>query len=290
MLDELGAGTDHQEVDALAKAILDTLMLNMVTTLVATHYPELKAHAHARPGVSNANVEFDLESLRPTYRLTIGLPGRSNALAIADRLGLDPNVIDFARSMLAPEELRTESLLDEIHRQREAAGAALLAADEKLAASEAVHDQRQQELATVELESLEILDKAQQKAEQEIADLKEEARKLRRRVSNAAQTIAEVKAVEELTRTLEKKAVKPTPRKTSSQVAQQKSLKVGDLVHLRTLQADGEITELGDGKAEVRICRLRVRAGIDELVQISKREAKAKPRRSARRTASFTDS
>ena len=88
LLDELGAGTDPQEGAALARAILIHLLERRITCLVATHYPELKAFAHATPGVINASMEFDLDTLRPTYHLTIGLPGRSNALPIAERLGL----------------------------------------------------------------------------------------------------------------------------------------------------------------------------------------------------------
>ena len=121
ILDELGAGTDPAEGSALARAILSEMLERGATTLVATHYPELKAYAHSTPGVRNASVEFDLNTLQPTYHLVIGLPGRSNALAIAERLGLAQAVIEGARQMLSPEDIRAEAMLDEIHRQRDAA-------------------------------------------------------------------------------------------------------------------------------------------------------------------------
>ena len=121
IIDELGAGTDPQEGAALARAILSFLLERDVTTFVATHYPELKTFAHTTPGVVNASLEFDLHSLRPTYRLTIGLPGRSNALAIAERLGLPLEIITAAKGEIDPSELRADDLLDAIHRERKLA-------------------------------------------------------------------------------------------------------------------------------------------------------------------------
>ena len=118
LLDELGAGTDPGEGSALARAILTHLRDRAVTTMVTTHHPELKVYSVETPGVRNASVEFDLDTLAPTYHLVIGLPGRSNALAIATRLGLNPDIITDARSMVATEDLAADDLLDEIHRTR----------------------------------------------------------------------------------------------------------------------------------------------------------------------------
>ncbi|MBP1702437.1 MAG: MutS2 family protein, partial [Chloroflexi bacterium] len=129
ILDELGAGTDPQEGAALARAILSSVLERGITTLVTTHHPELKTYAHATPGAVNASVEFDLETLRPTFHLTIGLPGRSNALAIAQRLGLPEKIITEARSELSPEDIRADNLLNEIHHQRDLARQARNAAE-----------------------------------------------------------------------------------------------------------------------------------------------------------------
>jgi DNA mismatch repair protein MutS2 len=118
LLDELGSGTDPQEGSALARAVLDYMLKRQVTSFVATHFPELKSYAHGTAGVTNASLEFDPETLMPTYRLMIGLPGRSNALAIAERLGLDPEILEAARREINPDDLHVDDLLEEIHRQR----------------------------------------------------------------------------------------------------------------------------------------------------------------------------
>jgi DNA mismatch repair protein MutS2 len=121
ILDELGAGTDPQEGAALARAILSNLLEQHITTFVATHYPELKTFAHSTAGVVNASLEFNVQTLRPTYKLTLGLPGRSNALAIAQRLGLPQEIIDAARAEINPDDLRADKLIGDIHRQRKIA-------------------------------------------------------------------------------------------------------------------------------------------------------------------------
>ena len=129
LLDELGAGTDPQEGSALARAIMLYLVDKRIPCLIATHYPELKALAHATPGVVNASMEFDLKTLRPTYHLTVGIPGRSNALLIAKRLNLPDEILETAKTMIDPAELKSEDLLNEIHHQREVARKARSAAD-----------------------------------------------------------------------------------------------------------------------------------------------------------------
>ena len=118
LLDELGAGTDPTEGAALAMAILNTLHSAGARIVATTHYSELKAFAYNTPGIENASVEFDPVSLKPTYRLLIGMPGRSNAFEIAARLGLDPQVVAKARSYVSRDELEVGALLEELETRR----------------------------------------------------------------------------------------------------------------------------------------------------------------------------
>src|SRR5437764_1963143 len=118
LLDELGAGTDPQEGAAIARALLDFLRERGAYVVATTHYPELKSYAEATPRVQNASVEFDVQTLSPTFRLMIGTPGRSNALLIAERLGMPRDVLETARTYVSPQTRETEAMLDQIARER----------------------------------------------------------------------------------------------------------------------------------------------------------------------------
>ncbi|MCP5115088.1 MAG: endonuclease MutS2, partial [bacterium] len=165
IFDELGSGTDPQEGAALAMSILVHLLERGITTLVATHYPELKTFALTREGLVNASVEFDIETLAPTFHLIIGLPGRSNALSIAERLGLDSEIVAYARSGIPTAELRADDLLADIHEQRDRTRYAREEAEYSQHEAEQLYDELRARLDKIEDERRGILETARKEAE-----------------------------------------------------------------------------------------------------------------------------
>jgi DNA mismatch repair protein MutS2 len=265
LLDELGAGTDPQEGAALARSLLAHLLKRRITCLVATHYPELKAFAHNTPGVVNASMEFNLRTLRPTYHLTVGLPGRSNALLIAERLGLPPEIITDARGTLNPDDLKAEDLLDEIHRQRDLARKARGQADKAKFEAEKLRAELAQRLEKVEDERRAVLEKARREAESDAESLRAELEDVRRALLKARQPVEALKALQEKMEELENAVETPVERRVVSPGGATAALKLGDKVRVRTLQMDGVITGLGEGDAEVQVGNLRVRARFSDL-------------------------
>ena len=265
ILDELGAGTDPQEGAALARALLSHLLERGITTLVTTHHPELKAYAHATPGVTNASVEFDLETLRPTFHLTIGLPGRSNALAIAQRLGMPEIIISAARAELNPQDLRAEDLLDEIHNQREQSRRMRAAADKARHEAESMRAELAARLEGIETERREILEKARLEAQAQLTELQAELREARRLLARSRQPLEILEPAEEVLAEIEAEVAMPVERQAPVIPGKPRALALGDKVRLRTLNAQGVITALGEEEAEVQVGVLRIRTRLNEL-------------------------
>lgn len=275
ILDELGSGTDPQEGAALAMSILDYLVTRGIPTLVATHYPELKAYAHSAAGVVNASMEFDLESLKPTYHLIIGLPGRSNALAIAKRLGLKEEIIEAARGEIDPAELRAEDLLNEIHRQRDLTRTAREAADSARDQAEKLRADLAERLENIEDERLDVISKTRQDAQIEIDALQEEIAKTRRDLARARQPLESLETIQEQIEQIEGAVSEPVERQQvveEIEDAVYRQIRLGDRVYLRILDQQGIVISLTEEEAEVQVGNLRVRIDIYALEYTESKE------------------
>ncbi len=222
--------------------------------------PELKTLAHATPGMVNASMEFDLKTLRPTYHLTIGIPGRSNALLIARRLGLPEEILNNARSMIDPAELVSDDLLNEIHHQREVARKARSSADRDRSLANNLRQELESRLEKIEEERRAVLEKAHEEAEHELAQLRQEMEALRRQARQTPQHPPQLEEVHEKLESLERKVEKTMHLEIAS--ADQSTilqLQPGKKVRVRSLKLEGVLDAINDEEAEVRAGNLRLR-------------------------------
>jgi DNA mismatch repair protein MutS2 len=264
ILDELGAGTDPQEGAALARAILSNLLEGGITTLVATHYPELKTFAHTTPGVVNASLEFNVQTLRPTYKLTLGLPGRSNALAIAQRLGMPQEIIEAARSEINPDDLRADKLIGDIHRQRKIAFKESEKAERARSEARRLEHDLAERLEKIGEERQIVLEQARAEGELEIEVLKAQLKMFKNELKKAHQPLEALEAIEEKIEVVEEQAQRPVKRKPQDGISTG-ILKAGDKVVLRDLGTEGVISSIEGDEAEVQAGALRLRVRLEEL-------------------------
>ncbi|MCE7984550.1 MAG: endonuclease MutS2 [Caldilinea sp. CFX5] len=275
LFDELGAGTDPDEGSALAMALLDNLRDRSITAFATTHYSDLKLYAHSTPGVRNASVEFDVETLSPTYELSIGLPGRSNALTIARRLGLNPVIVEKAESIVRPDTLEADSLLDEIRRaKRESLAAEGRAKDRERQAQLLERDLRYQ-LAKIEEARRAVIAETRQIMTTELEQVRGEIEQLRRQMARGAVPGAGThdeflaRAAKELARR------NPSDQEINRDViipgeGQDRltgPIEVGDRVWVASLQASGEVRAINErmGDADVQLGNFRLKLPLKRL-------------------------
>jgi len=178
LLDEVGAGTDPSEGSALAMAILEYLLKKKCRCVATTHYSELKAYAYVTEGIENASVEFDAETLKPTYKLLIGVPGKSNALDIAYRLGLDPDIVKRAREFLTKEEIQVSDLIQDLEEKRYSTHLARLQAERLKKEAEEIKRMLEEKAAELELKEREILSEAKREARRIIKEAQKQTKEL----------------------------------------------------------------------------------------------------------------
>ncbi len=270
LLDELGAGTDPAEGAALARALLDHFRGRGAMIFVATHYPELKTYAQLTPGVCNASVEFDAETLSPTYKLSIGLPGRSNAFAIAQRLGLPRHIVEAARKLVSPDDLHAEDMLADIHSLRLQEAQARDAANAARSEADRLARQLRDRLDAIEDERQEVLTQAREEAAAELQTLRGEMRTLKRRLQAAAAPVEAVSAIERDAEALEDELAEPEELQPLpfAEAVSPHPIRPGDAVWVRPLNAKGSVIEIGDEEAEVQVgpARARVKRVDIELI------------------------
>ncbi len=264
LLDELGAGTDPTEGSALARAILSKLLQRRIPAMITTHYTELKLFAQITPGVENAAVEFDVRTLSPTYELTIGLPGRSNAFAIASRLGLPRPIIEQARELISTEDREADRIMDRIRKSRKEVARAAHAAQSTLASARRKEKEARRRLREIEQERHELLGEARRHLEA----AQEECRRIRSAVERQEVTRQWLEEAAQRLHTLEQEQKPAAPARLAPSAQDrlpQEPLEVGDTVWISSLNQMGQIIDLADEEAEVHVGTFRTRVPVLDL-------------------------
>ena len=293
LFDELGAGTDPTEGAALALGILHDLFQRRVTTVATTHYAEIKLYALSEEGVENAACEFDVESLRPTYRLLIGVPGKSNAFAIAKKLGLSDAIIEDARGRIGEEDLHFEDLIADLEDTRRLAEREKIEIEQYKEEVERLKARARESTKGIEKGKDKILNRAREEAARILAEAKETADEIIKEIKKKENGGSGSLEAEQLRTKLRKKleenqsALGSQTVKGPSQTISLKNLALGDKVRLLNMHGVvGTVTELPDKSGmftvSAGILRTKVSAKEVEFIQHKEKEA---PTRNQGKTA-----
>ncbi len=284
LLDEVGAGTDPQEGSALARSLMSALLQRNALVMATTHYSEVKAFAYATPGVENASVEFDIATLSPTYRLMVGIPGRSNALSIATRLGMPAAIVDEARQLLDPGDGRTEQLIEQIRQRRDDITEQLRSAQQAEEEARSLRRRAAQSIREADQIRRTARDEAIAEVEAELATAREAIRELERTRMQTPSARPERAASSEAVETAEREIRLAQRRKkpaTEAPVTQtRRPLRPGDLVNIVSLDMKGEVIAVDGGEAEIQMGSLKLRQPVTDLERIGRARQE-----SSRRTA-----
>ncbi|GEN85563.1 endonuclease MutS2 [Oceanobacillus sojae] len=283
LFDELGSGTDPQEGAALAMSILDEVLSKNASVIATTHYPELKAYGFNRKQVVNASVEFNIETLRPTYRLLIGVPGRSNAFEISKRLGLDETMINHAKQLIGVDSHQVENMIASLEQSHTEAERDYEKAHELLEESEKLHAELEKAMIRWEDRKQQIYERTEEKAEKALLKARQEAEEIVQMMRNMKnqsgmkehEWIEARKMLDEAMPNLSKEK----PAVSLEKKQEESELKPGDEIKLLTVNQLGEVVSKVNDKeymVQVGIMKVKVKRSDLELVK-KKKKKQAEP-------------
>lgn len=273
LFDELGAGTDPQEGAALAIAILDEIGAKSAYVMATTHYPELKVYGYNRTNTVNASMEFDVDTLSPTYRLLIGVPGRSNAFEISKRLGLKNHVIEAAKQIMDGESQDLNDMIADLENRRKMAETEYLEVRQYVDEAQKLHqelqdaysyfyEEREKELAKARKKANEIVEEAKDESEKVISDIRKmqlmggQSRVKEHELIDAKSRLSDLTQEEE----------KLTKNKVLKKAKEAKKLKAGDEVLVTSYGQRGElIRQLSNGQWEVQLGILKMKVDEEDI-------------------------
>ena len=284
LLDELGAGTDPTEGAALGIAILKDLDQKGATVLATTHYTELKKYAISTPGVENASMEFDIETLSPTYKLVLGIPGKSNAFEISEKLGLEKSIIELARSLLDGNALEFEDLISALEADKKAAAALK---DEALIINLAMKKEKEElkeRERKISLQKDKILQEAKLEARELVAEAKESALEITRELKELAkeeslgQRTQKLQEARSNLKKLDNRYRDTLVTQDNPNPLSHEEIEIGKRVRVLTLDQIGEVLTLPDDKGElsIQVGRLKVNSRLSDILPIEENRTRKK--------------
>ncbi|WP_340001852.1 endonuclease MutS2 [Oceanobacillus sp. FSL K6-0127] len=275
LFDELGSGTDPQEGAALAMAILDEVVSRNARVIATTHYPELKAYGYNRSNVVNASVEFNVETLQPTYRLLIGVPGRSNAFEISNRLGLNNHIIERAKGLVGVDSKSVETMIASLEKSHLEAERDYEKAHAVLLESEKLREDITKEWKQLEQKKEELYKKAEEKAEKALTKAREEAERIvneiRQMKTNVSLKEHEWIEAKKMLEEAQPHLTQKQNRQPDKKAAEQRVLQPGDEIKLLTVNQKGEVLEkVNDNEFLVQVGIMKVKVKRHELQFLGK--------------------
>ncbi|ACL69325.1 endonuclease MutS2 [Halothermothrix orenii] len=273
LLDEIGVGTDPREGAALGVAILEHLRERGVTTIATTHYSEIKSYAYSQDGVENASVEFDMETLQPTYRLLMGIPGGSNAFEIALKLGLPHDIIKDGKELMSGDDIKVENIISDLNEERKKYEQLKIEIEERLEAVKKKEQKYDSLLTDLEKRKKKLITEAREEALQIIKKTRKESKEILRRLKNKEfASRSDIDRVENEINLNLKETEKEISEKRQNKDGRTrvKEISCGDQVRLKKTGQKGEVISVDreKGEAVIQAGIMKVTTGLDEVAKI----------------------
>ena len=273
LLDEIGAGTDPSEGTALGMALLDWLGKKRVNTIVTTHYGALKAYAHTQQSMENASMAFDWTTLRPTYRLQVGVPGSSNAIKIASQLGIPSEILDEAQTHLGNNNVAVEDLLVRLQQTQKELDTERARLHDKIQAAESAAERHTQLLQTLETERQTLKQAAETEARDIVSNARRTIEKLVADIRKQQASKASIQKAFSEIETAKKTFVKERPKKQRHQP--KIKVNIGDKVRVKKLNRFGEVTAIkprGKTPLQILVGTMQTQAAYHEIDSVQPKQ------------------